>query len=200
MREGRSTEDVAALLATAGEALRAGRWEEARAGFETALEAEESGEALFGLALALWWLRDPVSSVRLQERAFGMFRQAGDNENAFFTAMYLCLGYDMTFGNLSASRGWLAKASRVVEDCGLGALRGWLLLCEAVALHHDDLVAAEGKAREALEVARETGERDLDMCARASSAQRSSSWAGPVRGRRCWTRRWRERSVARCMI
>ena len=50
-----------------------------------------------------------MNSVRFQERAFGSFRRAGNNENAFFTAMYLCLGYDMTFGNFSASRGWLAK-------------------------------------------------------------------------------------------
>lgn len=78
MPEGPSTDDLAALLTAAGEALSAGRWEEARAGFEAALEIEESGEALFGLALALWWLRDPVSSIRHQERAFGMFRRAGN--------------------------------------------------------------------------------------------------------------------------
>ena len=167
MPEGRSTEDMVALRAAAGEALGAGRWEEARAGFEAALEIEESGEALFGLALALWWLRDPVSSVRFQERAFGLFRRAGNNENAFFTAMYLCLGYDMTFGNFSASRGWLAKARRVVEDCGLDALRGWVLLCEAVTLSHEDPTAAEEKAREALDVARETSDADLDVCARS---------------------------------
>ena len=40
MPEGRSTEDVVALLAVAGEALSTGRWEEARAGFEAALEIE----------------------------------------------------------------------------------------------------------------------------------------------------------------
>jgi DNA-binding CsgD family transcriptional regulator/tetratricopeptide (TPR) repeat protein len=167
MPEGRSTEDVVALLAVAGEALSTGRWEEARAGFEAALEIEESGEALFGLALALWWLRDPVNSVRFQERAFGSFRRAGNNENAFFTAMYLCLGYDMTFGNFSASRGWLAKARRVVEDSGLDPLRGWVLLCEAVTLSHEDSTAAEEKAREALDVARETSDADLDVCARS---------------------------------
>jgi hypothetical protein len=167
MPEGQSINDVTALLAAADEALSAGRWEEARAGFEATLEVEESGAALFGLALALWWLRDPVSSVRLQERAFGMFRRERDDENAFFTAMYLCLGYDMTFGNFSASRGWLAKASRVVEDCGLDALRGWVLFCEAVTLHHDDPAVAEGKARAALEVARVTNDADLDVCARS---------------------------------
>ena len=167
MAEGQSSDSVAAMLATAGEALAAGRWEEARASFEKIVEIEESGEALFGLALALWWLRDPVSSVHLQERAFGMFRREGDDENAFFTAMYLCLGYDMTFGNLSASHGWLAKASRVVENCGLDALRGWVLLCEAVTLSHEDPAAAAEKAREALNVARESSDADLDACARS---------------------------------
>jgi hypothetical protein len=92
MAEGQSSDDVAALLATAGEALAAGRWGEARASFEEIVEIEDSGEALFGLALALWWLRDPVNSVHLPERAFGLFRRKGDNENAFLTAMHLCLG------------------------------------------------------------------------------------------------------------
>ena len=167
MPEGQSIDDVTALLAAAREALMAGRWEDARAGFEATLEIEESASALSGLAIALWWLRDPVSSVGLQERAFGMFRKEGDNQNAFFTAMYLCLGYDMTFGNFSASRGWLAKASRVVEECGLDALRGWVLLCEAVTLHRENPGAAEEKAREALDVARETDDADLDVCARS---------------------------------
>ena len=167
MAEERSTDDVAALLAAAGEALGAGRWEEARDGFEAALEIEESGGALFGLALALWWLGDPVSSIVLQERAFGMFRRDGDNENAFFAAMYLCLGYDMTFGNSSASRGWLAKASRVVEENGLDLLRGWVLLCEAVTLDDENPVAAEEKAREALHAARQSKDADLDICARS---------------------------------
>jgi hypothetical protein len=44
-------------------------------------------------------LRDPVNSVRLQERAFGLFRTADNDENTFFTAMYPCLGYDMIVGN-----------------------------------------------------------------------------------------------------
>jgi DNA-binding CsgD family transcriptional regulator len=96
-----------------------------------------------------------------------MFRRHGDYENAFFAAMFLCLGYDMTFGNSSASRGWLAKAARVVEDSGLDVLQGWVLLCEAVTLHDADLLAAERKARAALDSARETNDVDLDVCARS---------------------------------
>jgi DNA-binding CsgD family transcriptional regulator/tetratricopeptide (TPR) repeat protein len=167
MAEAGLAEDVAARKAAAREALGAGRWQEAREGFAAVLEIEESGEALFGLALTQWWLGDPVSSISLQERAFGMFRRDGDYENAFFAAMYLCLGYDMTFGNSSASRGWLAKAARVVEDSGLDVLQGWVLLCEAVTLHDADLLAAERKARAALDSARETNDVDLDVCARS---------------------------------
>jgi hypothetical protein len=77
MPEGQSIDDVTVLLAAAREALSAGRWEDARVGFEATLQIDESGGALFGLALALWWLRDPVSSIQLQERAFGMFRREG---------------------------------------------------------------------------------------------------------------------------
>jgi tetratricopeptide (TPR) repeat protein len=167
MAETRPAEDMAALRVAAQEAVGAGRWVEARDGFAAIVDIEQSGEALFGLALALWWLGDPASAIRLQERAFAMFRRERDFENAFVTAMFLCLGYDMTFGNSSASRGWLAKAARVVEDNGLDALQGWVLLCEAVTLHNADPVAAEQKARAALDAARETNDVDLDVCARS---------------------------------
>jgi tetratricopeptide (TPR) repeat protein len=168
MAEAGPGDDVAAAMkAAAREALGAGRWEEAREAFAAVLEIEESGEALFGLALALWWLGDPVTSISLQERAFGRSRRDGGYENAFFAAMYLGLGYDMTFGNSSASRGWLAKAARVVEDNGLDVLQGWVLLCEAVTLHDADPLAAEQKARLALDAAHETNDVDLDVCARS---------------------------------
>jgi hypothetical protein len=49
-----------------------------------------------------------------------MFRRDGDYENAFIVALYLCLGYDMTFGNSSASRGWLARPP------GLSRTTGWM--------------------------------------------------------------------------
>jgi DNA-binding CsgD family transcriptional regulator len=167
MTETQPTGPASLLLAAAGEALAAGRWEDARDGFATALEKEESGTALFGLALARWWLRDPVGSVRLWERAFGVLRREGNHENAFFTAMYLCLGYDMTFGNSSASQGWLARATRVLEETGLEHLQGWVLLCEAVTLHDESPAVAEQKAREALRAAREAEDPELDVCARS---------------------------------
>ena len=40
-----------------------GRWTEAREGFESALAVQESGAALFGLAIARWWLREPAVAI-----------------------------------------------------------------------------------------------------------------------------------------
>ena len=42
-----------------------------------------------------------------------------------------------------------------------------MLLCEAVTLHDADLLAAERKARAALDSARATNDVDLDVCARS---------------------------------
>jgi DNA-binding CsgD family transcriptional regulator len=81
--------------------------------------------------------------------------------------MYLCLGYDMSFGNASASRGWLAKATRIAEETGLEILQGWVPLCEAVVVHDEDPRTAEQKARQALLMARATRDADLDVCARS---------------------------------
>jgi len=48
--------DAEALLARAQQAIEAGEWSTAREAFEAVLESEESGEVLFGLGVALWWL------------------------------------------------------------------------------------------------------------------------------------------------
>jgi DNA-binding CsgD family transcriptional regulator len=59
------------------EALSAGRWEEARAAYETALAAGESPAALEGLGLALRWLDDFPRCFEVQERAYVLCRVGG---------------------------------------------------------------------------------------------------------------------------
>jgi DNA-binding CsgD family transcriptional regulator len=155
-------------LEQAQAALAQGRWDDARTGFETALGAEETGAALFGLALARWWLREPVEAIGLEERAFTAFRHEGDHEEAVNVALYLCLGQNMTFGNNAAARGWLERGSRIVEEQQLPHLRGWMRLCRAVVEHDDgDVVVAEKWAREALAAAAEFDDLDLEVCARS---------------------------------
>ena len=157
-----------AVVSEARAALADGRWQEARDGFESALVAGESGAALFGLAIARWWLREPGEAINLEERAFTAYCREGDYEDAVNVALYLCLGQSMTFGNNAAARGWLERGSRIVEEQRLLHLRGWMLLCRAVVEQDDgDVIAAEKWAREALAAAAEFDELDLEVCARS---------------------------------
>ena len=155
-----------ALLGEAQSAVDAGDWRTARARFEAVLEHGEIPEAWFGLGNVLWWLGETEPSVRALEHAYAAFRRRPDPEQAALAAVYLCLLYRASLGNFAASRGWLARAARVVEESALDPLRGWVLLCRASAANdEDDPRAAERWAREARDVARESQDGDLDLCA-----------------------------------
>ena len=119
------------LVASGGEALKVGDWSAARSAFEAALEQEETAEALFGLGDALWWLGEIEPAVRCRERAYAAFRRRSDPVQAAIVAMRLCLTYRANLGSRAASRGWLRRAARIVEDFELDPLRGWVALMRA---------------------------------------------------------------------
>lgn len=150
-------------LAAAHEALTAGSWIIARDSFRAALDEEESPEALGGLANALWWLGEVGEAVAYRERSYAEFRRRGDVVQAALTAVRLCVDYRANFGNFAASSGWLARASRLVDDYGLEPLQGWVLLMRAY--DGDDPGQAEQWAREALEFGRHHADLDLELCA-----------------------------------
>jgi ATP/maltotriose-dependent transcriptional regulator MalT len=158
--------DTAALLARAQQALEAGQWSTAKEAFEALLESEQSGEALFGLGVAVWWLGETEASLRHHEREYAAFRRRPDPEQALLAAFWLCLTYRMSLGNQAASRGWLGRASSLVEEFELGPLNGWVLIARAyVATDTGHPQAGERYAREAREVARKAGDADMDLCA-----------------------------------
>lgn len=118
------------LRAAGDAALAAGDWPGARSAFEAVLEREDDAEALFGLGDALWWLGDIESSVRCRVRAYAAFRRT-DPDRAVTVALRLCLTYRANLGNRAASRGWLRRASRLVDDFQLDGVRGWVVLTQA---------------------------------------------------------------------
>ena len=63
-------------------ALRRGDWEDARAAFSAALEAEPSGAAWEGLGWAAWWLSDEATTLRAREAAYRAHRAEGDDAAA----------------------------------------------------------------------------------------------------------------------
>jgi tetratricopeptide (TPR) repeat protein len=155
------TEQDQRRLGTA--ALEAGRWEEARAAFAAALAERETPEALDGMGVALWWLGDTRASIAHTERAYAGFRRASDAVAAAMAAMSLCVTWISNFDNHAAAGGWLARAERVLGDLDPNPLQGWLWLLRGY------LEPDTGRARElqqrVLELARATGDPDLELCA-----------------------------------
>ena len=144
-----------ALLVAGQQALLAREWAAAKRSFEAALEQEETAEALNGLGSALGWLDETEASLRYRERAYAEFRRRPDPFQAALIAMQLCSQYAASLGNLAASRGWLGRFERLVEQFELPPLmEAWVLLCRAsLASASDDPHAALGYGREALEIA-----------------------------------------------
>jgi DNA-binding CsgD family transcriptional regulator/tetratricopeptide (TPR) repeat protein len=150
-------------LATGAAALEAGRWEEARAAFAAALAGEETPQALDGMGVALWWLGETRASVAHTERAYAEFRRAGDAVAAGVAAMSLCVTWTANFDNHAAAGGWLARAERVLADVDPNPLQGWLWLLRGY-LEPDGARARELQQR-VLELARASGDPDLELCA-----------------------------------
>jgi DNA-binding CsgD family transcriptional regulator/predicted negative regulator of RcsB-dependent stress response len=144
------------LVVAGQQALVTREWARARASFKAALEQEQSAEALDGLGIALGWLDEVEASLRYRERAYAEFRRRSEPFQAAVIAMQLCSQYASSLGNLAASRGWLGRLERVVEQFGLPPpMEAWVLLCRAsLASASNDPHAALGYGRQALEIAR----------------------------------------------
>lgn len=167
------------LVEAGREALGRGAWEEARSAFERALhtgdrdaakqsfreviDPEGSAEVLSGLAEALWWLGEIRESFDCWELAYSGFCQEPDPAQAAFIAIQLSFLYNANLGNHAAAAGWVARAARLVEEHELEPLRGWVLIAKAVA--SADPSQHEAWARQAHQLGRASGDRDLELCA-----------------------------------
>ena len=78
-------------LSAGGDALAKGAWDEARLCFETALQDEETPEALEGLGMAAWWLDDAATIFNARERAYQLYRQNAPKQQwRPLSRLYLC--------------------------------------------------------------------------------------------------------------
>lgn len=152
-------------LATGAEALRDGRWTDARSSFEEALLKGQLPEALGGLGEALWWLGDLSGSVRARERAYTLHRRAGRTLNAARTAVDLAIAYYANYGNHAAAGGWVARAAGLIEGSEPGPVHGWVWLMQATL--ESSLERAQELAQRAVELARGISDPDLELVALA---------------------------------
>ena len=159
------TSDAGGGIGAGNAALAAGNWAVARDSFEGALHDRETAEALLGLAEALWWLGEIHESAAYRERAYAAFRRRPDPARAAECALVLCIHHRANLGNAAASAGWLARATRLVEEAGIDEMRGWLLLMRAADAA--DPTEGESLALRARELGGESGDLDLELCALA---------------------------------
>ena len=154
----------ASTIKAGQEALSRGGWEEARAAFERAQgTSDSSAEILSGLAGALWWLGEIREALELWERAYSGFRKRPDPAQAASVAIQLAVLYDANLGNHAAAAGWEARAARLVDEHALEPLRGWVLIARATDAA--DPGQHEALARQAHQLGRDSGDRDVELCA-----------------------------------
>ncbi len=154
--------DPESQVGTGFEAMASGDWSTARDAFAAVLDGAEIPEALLGLANACYWLGDLAGMMESLERAYAAARQRRDPRLAAAAALSL-VGYHKQFvGNMAAARGWLARATRIVE-AEAPELRGELL--GGTSFVTDDPVESERLAREAMAIGRASGNADLELLA-----------------------------------
>jgi DNA-binding CsgD family transcriptional regulator len=146
-------------------ALLAGRWQDARDCFDAVLGEQEVPEAMAHMGDALFWLGEMRRAIEYRERAYASFRRAGDVLGAGESAIWLCLMYEVSLGNMPAARGWLARAESVLSGVEAGPLRGWMHLSHAA--HSSDLPHCKELIEQALAIARGMADTDLELCALA---------------------------------
>jgi ATP/maltotriose-dependent transcriptional regulator MalT len=143
-------------------ALEHAEWALARTSFEAALEQGESAEAREGLGLALWFLGEIAEGIAARERAFELYAAEGRCDDAARVAVWVSHQHALG-GRLSASRGWLARAQRVLPEVGAGAGYGWVAV--ELARHASDPEEQIRHAGRAVEIAREQRAGDLETFA-----------------------------------
>jgi ATP/maltotriose-dependent transcriptional regulator MalT len=150
-------------VASGTAALARGDWAAARSHFEAAIHREETAEAFEGLSDALFWLDEVGPSLDHRMRAYALYREGGDLCRSARAALWLAMGYISALGNVAAANGWLQRAERLLDEAGPCSERGWFEQLRGKM--SPDASATARHARQAVEIARQHGDADLEVWA-----------------------------------
>ena len=149
------------LLREGERAIAAADWATARACLERALEEGDSPDALTGLSMVAMIEREYERAIELRERAFDLYKAAGQLARASDSAIWLTFMYVTYHGNFSAALGWKERAASVLEGTEESAAHGWLTLLQAPFSR--DPAERERLAVSARAIARRFGDVDLEI-------------------------------------
>jgi tetratricopeptide (TPR) repeat protein len=154
------------LIEAGSAALRDGDAAAARRAFESALAEVESGEALEGLAEALYLEREYATSFAHYERAYTAYRRERNNMAAGRAARALAWITGNVLGDWAVRSGWLARARTILEEVGEDrSEHGWVLIIRAFS--EPDAQVRESLLREAIAIGRRFGDPDIEFLALA---------------------------------
>jgi DNA-binding CsgD family transcriptional regulator len=158
------TRSALARLDSGRDALRDGRWGDARACFERALEDGPEPEILEGLSWAAWWLDDEQAVFEAREAAYRAYRRAGDPAAAARMATWIACDELDFRGAAPVAGGWLARAHRLLDPLEPTPDHGWLAFVDGFVAHGSgDTAQAASLGRRAAELGRRFGVGDLEM-------------------------------------
>ena len=146
-------------------ALAAQRWSEGYA-LLTAADAQSSlgAEDLEALAWAAFWTDEIAQVVPLLERAYAAYLEEGNKRRAAFLAVQLAHEYGSVRLQKAVGNGWLARATRLLENEPEGPEHGYMALERGlVALAKNDFAAVEEQGALAERIGREHGDRALEL-------------------------------------
>jgi DNA-binding CsgD family transcriptional regulator len=153
---------VGALITEGRDAFRRGDGAASRSAFEAVLAVHVTGEALEGLARALYLEVDYVRSMEAHEHAYAAYRQAGDRQGAARAARMLAWLHGALYGDWAVGNGWLGRARRFLEEAGEpSGEHGWVELTRAMS--EPDARKREEHFRAALAIGRRFGDPDLEF-------------------------------------
>ncbi|HEX6677119.1 MAG TPA: LuxR C-terminal-related transcriptional regulator [Actinomycetes bacterium] len=147
-------------------ALRDGDAASARRAFELALAEVESGEALEGLAEALYLERAYAAAAAQYERACSAYRRERQTMAAGRAARTAAWITGNVLGDWAVRSGWLARARTILEEAGEDRPEyGWVLIIKAFS--EPDAQVREDLLREAIAIGRRFGDPDIEFLALA---------------------------------
>jgi DNA-binding CsgD family transcriptional regulator len=122
----------------------------------------ESGEALEGLAEALYLEREYAAAAAHYERAYAAYRREGRSMAAGRAARAVAWITGNVLGDWAVQSGWFARARTILEEAGTERPeRGWVLLIRAYA--EPDAQVREALLGEAIAVGRRFGDPDVEF-------------------------------------
>jgi len=148
------------LIAAGRDAFERGDGPASRRAFEAALAVREEGQALEGLAKALYLEVDYPASIAAHERAYAAYRREGNALGAARAARIMAWIHTYLFGDSAVGNGWLARARALLETAGEdSAERGWLEVLQGAIEEVSE--RREAAFRAGLDIGRHFGDMDL---------------------------------------